>query len=180
MIQLFQTPLLPKQLILIKRLPIQSSLRHAFFAEERASIRDVREIPIQYGGYSISYRRGGRTQDGKPDPKWHSHVEIVRRPYYDLESHFLDMARHRDVKRLTREFYQFPFEPYAPIRRQMLKLLRKVNRIRKKAGYPRLPPNILPMRRRVVKPFQESSTSAEYLHHTIDDCRQQHIARRGS
>ena len=56
---------------------------------------------------------------------------------------------------MAREFYQFPFEPYAPIRRQLLKLLRKVNRVRKRAGYAILPPEVLPMRRRVVKPFIE-------------------------
>jgi len=70
---------------------------------------------------------------------------------------------------MAREFYQFPFEPYAPIRRQLLKLLRKVNRVRKRAGYTLLPPEILPMRRRVVKPFRiarasdhECSESGEY------------------
>lgn len=63
------------------------------------------------------------------------------------------MARHRNADWQAREFYQFPFEPYAPIRRQLLKLLRKVNRVRKRAGFAILPPDILPMRRRVVKPF---------------------------
>ncbi len=54
---------------------------------------------------------------------------------------------------MAREFYQFPFEPYAPIRRQLLKLLRKVNRVRKRTGRTLLPSDILAMRRRVVKPF---------------------------
>jgi hypothetical protein len=132
--------------------------KHLFFDEEHACIRDVREAPIQYGGYSISYRRGGRTRDGKPDPKWHSHIEIARAPYKDLEGYYLDMARHRNADWLAQEFYQFPFEPYAPIRRQMLVLLRKVNRVRKRAGYTMLPPDVLPMRRRVVKPFGASRT----------------------
>src|ERR1051325_12024525 len=37
--------------------------QHSFFEEEAATIRDIRRIPIRYGGYSISYRRGGRTRD---------------------------------------------------------------------------------------------------------------------
>lgn len=127
--------------------------RHVFFEEECAIIRDARELPIQYGGYSISYRRGGMTREGKPDPKWHSHIEIARGPYKDLTAYYVDMAMHRSGEWLAQEFYQFPFEPYAPIRRQMLKLLRKVNRVRKRAGFSILPPDILPMRRRVVKPF---------------------------
>ena len=127
--------------------------RHAFFEEEQTSIRDIREIPIQYGGYSISYRRGGRLRNGKPDPKWHSHVAIARGPYKNLEAYYLDMAPRRSAEWMAQEFYQFPFEPYAPIRRQMLNLLRKVNRVRQRAGMPILPPDILPLRRRVVKPF---------------------------
>jgi hypothetical protein len=127
--------------------------RHPFFEEERACLRDAREIPIQYGGYSISYRRGGMTRDGKPDPKWHAHIEIGRKAYKDLEAYYLDLARHRNADRLTQAFYRFPFEPYAPIRRQMLRILRKVNRVRKRSGFSMLPPEVLPMRRRVVKPF---------------------------
>ena len=30
----------------------------AFFEQERASIRDIRKVPLQFAGYSISYRRG--------------------------------------------------------------------------------------------------------------------------
>lgn len=135
--------------------------KHSFFAEEQACLRDVREIPIQYGGYSISYRQGGRTRDGRPDPKWHSHVEISREPYKDLEAYYLEMAQHRNAELMAREFYQFPFEPYAPIRRQMLKLLRKANRVRKRAGFAILPPDVLPMRRRVVKPFRTVLTPAQ-------------------
>jgi len=135
--------------------------KHSFFDEEQACLRDVRENPIQYGGYSMSYRRGGMTRDGKPDPKWHSHVEIARKPYNELTAYYLDMAQHRSGDWLAQELYQFPFEPYAPIRRQMLKILRKANRVRKRAGYTILPPDILPMRRRVVKPFGQKSPSPE-------------------
>lgn len=151
--------------------------KHSFFDDEKACIRDVREIPIQYGGYSISYRRGGRLRDGKPDPKWHSHVEIARGPCNDLEAYYLDMARHRKTESIAREFYQFPFEPYAPIRRQLLKLLRKVNRVRKRAGYALLPPDILPMRRRIVKPFKIHPTSTQELS-DLDNCRSLHAARQ--
>ena len=152
--------------------------KHSFFEGEKACIRDAREIPIQYGGYSISYRRGGRLRDGRPDPKWHSHVEIAREPYQDLEAYYLDLARHRKAESIAREFYQFPFEPYAPIRRQLLKLLRKVNRVRKKAGYRLLPPDILPMKRRVVKPFKAISSSTEEINDSADYQLLQHGTRQ--
>lgn len=49
---------------------------HRLFDEEADSIRDIRRIPLQFRGYSISYRRGGRTRDGKSDVQWHAHVAI--------------------------------------------------------------------------------------------------------
>ena len=36
-------------------------------------------------------------------------------------------------------FYRLPFEPYAPVRRQMLNLLRAVNRVRRQAGFKPVP-----------------------------------------
>jgi hypothetical protein len=50
-------------------------------------------------------------------------------------------------------FYDFPFEPYAPVRRQLLVLLREVNAVRRQAGFQVLPIDVLPLRRRIVKPF---------------------------
>ena len=55
--------------------------QHRFFDEEKNLIRDIRRVPLKYGGYSVSYRHGGRTRDGKPDDKWHAHVEIERRQF---------------------------------------------------------------------------------------------------
>lgn len=56
-------------------------------------------------------------------------------------------------------FYDLPFEPYAPIRRQMLMLLRAVNAARKRAGFRAVPTEVLPLRRRIVKPFGEDIIS---------------------
>ena len=134
--------------------------RHRFYEEERDAIRDVRETPIRFYGYSISYRRGGRTRTGEPDPRWHAHVEIERRQYLALKDHFVELARHRSPENLALAFYRLPFEPYAPVRRQLLKILRAVNETRRKAGYSQIPFDVLPLRRRVVKPFAPVRTLA--------------------
>jgi hypothetical protein len=126
-----------------------------FFEQEAGSIRDIRRVPIKFHGYSISYRPGGRTRSGEKDPKWHSHVEIQRERYKELRAHLLNLAPHRCANTLAMEFYRIPFEPYAPVRRQMLNLLRAVNRKRKIAGFAQLPTQVLPLRRRIVKPFLE-------------------------
>ena len=130
--------------------------RHPFFDEESDSIRDFRHVPLRFAGYSISYRHGGRKKNGERDTKWHSHIEIARDAYKELEAYFLSLAVRRSAAKIAREFYRLPFEPYAPIRRQMLKLVDKVNRARKKAGHRPIPYRVLPMRRRVVKPFEPS------------------------
>ncbi len=129
--------------------------QHEFFAVESKSIHDIRHVPLKYGGYSISYRRGGRTRSGERDEKRHAHVEIERKRYLELKACFLEMATHRSVERLAMAFYQVPFEPYAPVRRQLLKIWRAVNAARRKAGFQLVPVEVLPLRRRIVRPFAE-------------------------
>ncbi len=138
---------------------------HRFFEEEASSIRDIRRIPIRYSGYSISYRRGGRTRDGAADHRWHAHVEIDRQVYLGIRAYLMELAVHRSVEKLVMEFYELPFEPYAPIRRQLLTLIRSVNRIRHRAGYRLVPVEVLPLRRRIVRPFGDDHR----LMHTVHD-----------
>jgi len=126
---------------------------HRFKEEEAESIRDIRRVPLRLAGYSISYRRGGRTRKGEIDPRWHAHVEIDRKTYKEMRDYLLDLAVHRSVRNLALEFYQLPFEPYAPVRRQLLRIQREVNRVRKRAGFAPVPSEVLPLRRRVVRPF---------------------------
>jgi len=133
--------------------------RHRFHLEDARSIRDVRRVPLKFAGYSISYRRGGRRRDGGRDRGWHSHVEIDRRRFAELRAFLVEMAARWSTERLALEFYRLPFEPYAPVRRQMLLLLKAVNAQRKRAGLSPLPHTVLPMRRRVVSPFEKRSAS---------------------
>ena len=126
---------------------------HRFFDEESNLIRDIRRVPIRYAGYSISYKPGGRNKDGSNDDRWHAHVEIDRDQYLDLRAWFSERALRDSPDRLAKAFYELPIAPYAPVRRQMLMLLREVNRVRKVGGKKPLPHEILPLSRRVVKPF---------------------------
>ena len=130
---------------------------HRFKDEEGESIRDIRRVPIRFAGYSISYRRGGRTRKGEVDARWHAHVEIDRKTYKEMRDYLVDLAVHRSVRNLALEFYQIPFEPYAPVRRQLLRMQREVNHVRKRAGFDPVPSEVLPLRRRVVRPFERAS-----------------------
>ena len=133
---------------------------HPFFEQEAASIRDIRRVPLKFAGYWISYRRGQRTREGARDAAWHAHVQIEPRRFQELRAYFAEMATRWSISRLTLEFYRLPFEPYAPIRRQMLRVLREVNDRRKRAALPPVPPEVLPLRRRIVRPFSSSSLAA--------------------
>lgn len=115
--------------------------RHRFF-EDEPGIRDVRRSPIRYGGYSVGFRGG------------HPHVRIDQEAFKALKAYFLDMALRRGVEGLAREFYGFPFEPYAPIRRQQFSLLHGVNRARKAAGLEPVPSSCIWLKRRIYRPFE--------------------------
>jgi len=137
--------------------------RHRFWEEEGERIRDVRRVPLRFEGYSLGYRRGGRTAKGEVDAKWHAHVEIERETFKELRDYFLHLAPHRSAKNLALAFYGIPFEAYAPVRRQVLGIFRAVNRARKQAGYELLPKGVLPLRRRVVRPFGNDRSARQDL-----------------
>jgi len=135
--------------------------KHRFFEEESGRIRDAHKQSIPFAGYSISLRRGqylpkrlcDRTP--RPDGKLRSRVLVARPVFLEWLAYFEEAARHYNAERLSRELYLFPYEPYAPVRRQQLRLLNRVNKVRKALGRSKLPTDVLRYRRRIVKPFGE-------------------------
>ena len=71
---------------------------HAFYEQEAKAIRDVRRVPIKFGGYSIAYKLGHYKRKSFPgdrataDDKWHARVQIGRETYTELKAYFLEMA----------------------------------------------------------------------------------------
>lgn len=115
--------------------------KHRFFEEEAKSVRDVRRVPIKFRGYAIGCRDG------------HPSVRIEREEYKRLKAHLLEFGRHRQREAVEAYVSRIPFEPYAPVRRQLLNILRAVNRERKTAGFELLSYDSIRMKRRIVKPF---------------------------
>ncbi len=118
---------------------------HRIFVDEASVIRDARREPLKVFGYAISHRSG------------HAHVRIEREAFRRLKTRFLDLALVQSVDALAMQFTKLPFEPYAPVRRQLLKLLVAVNRSRRQIGMPRVPVEAIRMRRRIVRPFAVST-----------------------
>lgn len=97
--------------------------KHKFFEEEKGTIKDARKSPIRAFGYAISHRGG------------HSHVRIDLNEYKRLKAHLMGLAKHREATTIEGEFFSVPFEPYAPVRRQLINIWRAVNQLRKESGF---------------------------------------------
>jgi hypothetical protein len=119
--------------------------RHPFFQREH-DWRDIREHPLFYGGYSIGCRRG-------QDARFHASVRIGRRELERLSCRIDRIALVPDADRLYRFWQGLRFEPYAPIRRQLLRLFWRMNDRRKAAGLELVPVRALRMQRRPLSPF---------------------------
>jgi hypothetical protein len=133
---------------------------HPFYDDEAKSIRDVRRIPIRFEGYSLSVAKGGflrKPKDGGlsvRDNKWRVRVQIESELYKGLTAYFEDIALHRSTDHLAAELATLPFEPYAPVRRQLLNLVRHIDKRRKDAGLELLGFSVIRYRRRIVRPFE--------------------------
>jgi hypothetical protein len=117
--------------------------KHRFFEDEEC-VRDIRRTPIRFAGYSISCRGG------------HPHVRIEQEEYKQLKAYLLELAIHRSLVTVERELAQIPFEPYAPVRGQLLCILRAVNRARKKAGFTPVTRQVFRFKRRICRPFENT------------------------
>jgi hypothetical protein len=117
---------------------------HRFFAEEANVVRDIRREPVAYEGYALSYRKGQAT------------VRIERGTELNLKAYFEDVATRFSAASISRQFRRLPFQPYAPVRRQLLGMLGEVNRLRRVAGLERVPVTSVRWKRWIVKPFGES------------------------
>lgn len=128
---------------------------------EGEHLRDCRRTPIRFQGYSISYRRAGVTPAGGPAPKWHAHVRIDDNTYRMLRDRFIDLSTHRTADTLGNEFARIPFARYAPIRRQLLNILRAVNERRKQQNYELLPHSVLKLKRTPVPVYVQAESEAQ-------------------
>lgn len=132
---------------------------HEIFEQEGSLIRDVARVPMKFAGHSISFRAG------------HVHVRIKQDLYLRLKRYFFDHALKLSTVEFEEAFRKLRFEPYAPIRSQLLCILRAVNCRREVAGLDLLPSSCLPLYRRypkaplitlpspTVKPYQVARSS---------------------
>jgi len=123
---------------------------HPFFEAEAGQIRDIRSHPIHFGGYSIGCRPGGS------DQSLHPSVRIDLNVFGEIKRWFTRAALYRTVRELVEDLRSLPYEPYAPVRRQLNVLLRMLNRRRKAAGMEPLPVRAIWRNRQIVSPFEST------------------------
>ncbi len=138
---------------------------HPFYDDEADNIQDVRRVPIKFASYSIGVKKGGYRRKASPtspairDDKWRVRVQIGREPYRELTAYFLDVALFRSVEQLSRDLFNLRFEPCAPVRQQVLNILRLVNTARKEARLELVSPKVLRYQRQIVRPFEPSAST---------------------
>jgi hypothetical protein len=136
---------------------------HPIREGEGANLKDVRRMPLRIGDYSVTVKRGNylkkfSTEDKPtPDSKWRVRVLIAREPYRELCAYFLAIACHRLTDVLAEQLYSLPYEPYAPVRKQLLKLLKSINAKRQTAGFAKVPVACLRFKRKILKSFEPTS-----------------------
>lgn len=123
--------------------------RHPFFEREQGW-RDIREHPLHLGEYSVGCRKG---RDGR----FHASVRISKAALARLQGRLDRIALHRDAGRLGLFWRRLRFEPYAPVRRQLLGLFWRMNGRRKAAGLEPVGVGALRLRRRPLAPFVQPS-----------------------
>jgi len=102
-------------------------------AKER--VRDLRKTPIRAHGYSVSVRRDGSAMR-RGEHRERASVRLDRETYRELKTHLDSLALKRSERRLAAAFWleSSSWQVYAPVRRQLVAILRSVNRRRKAAG----------------------------------------------
>lgn len=136
--------------------------KHRWMELESNNIRDCsRDQPILFQGYSIRlkaglylpYRCRNDRNKAERDNKLRVRVQIDRGTFRDLKAEFLSVCKNRRPDWLAAKFYNLPFEPYAPIRQQILTLLFHVNQALKKSGRKPINPKAIRFIRKQVLPF---------------------------
>lgn len=121
--------------------------QHGFFEQEAGQVRDARRTPIRFHGYAVSFRHG------------HAQVRIDGPEYLWYRDRLVEAASWASVGQLKFMLAGVQFEPYAPVRRQLLCIWRAVNKRRRAAGLPLVPVTAIRLRRRVVRPFDPLSAA---------------------
>jgi len=153
--------------------------------------KKYRRKAATFDSYAVSYRRGGylkktpeekvayrqateewkrqallgkrlpKPAKGTPDLKWHSCVELERHTRLRVRSYFMEMATRRSSQNLAYEFANTGFIPYHPVKRQLVRMIKDVNKARKLGGCSDQIPYrvVLGLKRSQISPFAKDENA---------------------
>ena len=124
-------------------------------AKER--LRDLRNkdhSPLLVGQYSLKLRRDS-TPEGRAAGRFRASVRLNDRAYLALKSELLELSTRRSAETLAAKVFGLPHQPYAPVYRQILAIVKAMNARRKTAGYSPLPLSCVRFRRDLPRHFVE-------------------------
>ena len=84
----------------------------------------------------------------------HASVRIERTEYLSLRDYFLELACRRHPESIADEFAALPYARFAPVRQDIARIIRAVNRKRKAASYQEIRLDDAIFRRIPVRPFE--------------------------
>jgi len=136
------------------------------FVDHSKTIRDVRRTALKFRGYSVRYTYS------ETHKRWKVFVRLDREAYRAIRTSMTSAAtraRYRQPAVLEHEFAKLALEPYGPVRKQLLAILKEVNRLRRRAGLSQINSRcIRRMRSRPVKVFFDATEpiSQSPFHHS--------------
>jgi hypothetical protein len=130
--------------------------KHSFFTDHATTFRDIRRQALHAGGYAVRYTYSVQ------EKRWKVFVRLDRQAYRNVRAQMLDMAirpAYRSPEILEQEFRRLRWQPYEPVRRQLVAILKSVNRARGRARLPKLTMTCIPKHRRSGSVFVERTGS---------------------
>lgn len=102
-------------------------------------------------------------REGPPerDKKLRVRVQISDYTFRELQAELVENAWRRRADWYAMRFWNIGFEPYAPVRKQLLDLLRMVNAKRAERGIAKISTNVIRTKRRIVRPFESHLIAKE-------------------
>ncbi len=122
--------------------------RGPFFIFERGQVHDARRRPVRAFGYSLGVRRGRVSVRMAPEE-------------YRFWTHRLMRMSLADRTALESQFWNLPFEPYKPVRNQILALLRGVNERRRAASLPELSRDCVRWKREILTTVRKNGLPSQ-------------------
>ena len=129
-----------------------------FYQDHGEHLRDIRRQALKVFGYSIRYGFSEVKRD------WKVSVRLDQETYRKVREHMLTIAvwdSYRDSVRLAREFSRLPYQPYEPVFKQLLSILRSVNRQRRRRGFDPLAMNCLRTKLSLGRVFVDSESKSK-------------------